>query len=184
MVTFKYQIVKSYTFDSVFSLRWVDGFLALVQLFQPRQWLSIFAAWFGCLRRKPWMSIVSALADLRGAMEANDNAKNIPQLSDSVFNNMGNERIISQDDEKIGRNVSFKPQDTVIFAIFVCTLCNCLPENQPGGRYLTHATRFGSSSWLEDLGDLHVLVPLPERIWASSPPDRSGYSGPPQPQGF
>lgn len=52
------------------------------------------------------MSIVSALADLRGAMEANDNAKNIPQLSDSVFNNMGNERIISQDDEKQMKGMS------------------------------------------------------------------------------
>ena len=46
------------------------------------------------------MSIVSALADLRGAMEANDNATNIPQLSDSVIYNVGNERSISQDDEK------------------------------------------------------------------------------------
>ena len=93
------------------------------------------------------MSIVSALADLRGAMEANDNAKNIPQLSDSVFNNMGNERMISQDDEKIGRNVSFKPQDTVIFSN-LCVHPLQLPPffNQQGGRYLTHATRFGSSS--------------------------------------
>lgn len=55
------------------------------------------------------MSIVSALADLRGAMEANDNMpRTIQELSDSVFNNMGNERIISQDDEKNERNVSFQ----------------------------------------------------------------------------
>lgn len=52
------------------------------------------------------MSIVSALADLRGAMEANDNAKSIPQLSDSVLNNVGNERSISQDDEKKMKGVS------------------------------------------------------------------------------
>ena len=86
--------------------------------------------------------------------------RTIQELSDSVFNNMGNERIISQDDEINGRNVSFKPQDTVIFSnLRQCTFCDCFPFfNQQGGRYLTHATRFGSSSWLEDLGDLHVLV--------------------------
>lgn len=54
------------------------------------------------------MSIVSALADLRGAMEANDNAKSIPQLSDSVLNNVGNERIISQDDEKKWKECLFQ----------------------------------------------------------------------------
>ncbi len=91
-------------------------FFATVQLFQPRQWLSIFAAWFGCLRRKPWMSIVSALADLRGA-------KNYQILFSTTWVMSVAFRKMVQDET----NVSFEPNETVIFAIFVCALPMQLP---------------------------------------------------------